>query len=128
MPVTTLPSLFPESCRKTLSLEIDTTSVSIAWPGVRERLEAGSGGYLFCDCSPESPTGRRSLCYDGEALGSRKENKPAGSALEMAAATGLEVLTEEEYRSLQDLGKFDRKTSIWVRTPAAIRKLGGALF
>jgi len=91
-------------------------------------FESGSGEYLFCDCSPESPAGRRGLFYDGEALRSRKENKPAGSALDMAAAMGIELLTEEEYRRLQEVGEFDRKTSSWVRTPAAIRKLGGALF
>ena len=84
--------------------------------------------FIFCDCSPESPAGRRSLCYDGAALASRKENKPVGSALELAAAIGIELLTEQHYRDLQALGEFDRKTSSWVKTPADIRKLGGALF
>ena len=84
--------------------------------------------YIFCDCSAESPQGRRSLCYDREALISRKENKPKGSALEMAAGMGVEILTEEEYRDLQKLGKFDCKTSSWVKTPLEIRRLGGALF
>jgi hypothetical protein len=87
-----------------------------------------SGEYLFYDCSAESPSGRRSLCYDGEALAARKENKPAGSAMEMAAAMGIELLSEEEYRALQELGAFDTKTSSWVKTPSAIRKLDGALF
>jgi len=84
--------------------------------------------YLFYDCSEESPKGRRSLCYDREALDSRKEHKPKDSAADMAAAMGIELLTEEQYRELQQLGKFDTKTSSWVKTPAAIRKLGGALF
>lgn len=84
--------------------------------------------YLFCDCSPESPKGRRSLCYDQEAWNSRKEHKPAGSVLERAAEMGIELLTEEQYRELQKLGNFDTKTSSWVNTPAAIRKLGGAIF
>jgi hypothetical protein len=84
--------------------------------------------FLFYDCSAESPKGRRSLCYDREALQSRKEFKPKDSAVEMAASIGIELLTEEEYRDLQQLGKFDLKTSSWVKTPAEIRKLGGALF
>lgn len=87
-----------------------------------------TGEILFCDCSAESPAGRRSLCYDREALDSRKENKPEGSAIEMAASIGIELLTEEEYRALQKLGCFDAKTSSWVQTPPEIRKLGGALF
>jgi hypothetical protein len=86
------------------------------------------GEYIFSDCSAESPTGRRSLCYDREALDSRKENKPGDDALSMAEAMGVELLTEEEYRALQKLGEFDTKTSSWVRTPPEIRKLGGALF
>src|SRR4051794_23225945 len=87
-----------------------------------------TGEYIFNDCSAESPKDRRSVCYDREALDARKENKPAANALDMAAAMGIELLTEEQYRELQNLGAFDLKTSSWVKTPAAIRKLGGALF
>ena len=87
-----------------------------------------TGEYIFYDCSAESPRGRRSLCYDHEALESRKEHKPENSAMEMAAEMGIEILTEEEYRELQQLGNFDEKTSSWVKTPNEIRKLGGALF
>src|SRR6266850_1253128 len=87
-----------------------------------------TGEYIFYDCSAESPKGRRSLCYDGEALESRKEHKPENSAVDMAAAMGIELLTEEQYRGLQKLGKFDTKTSSWVKTPSEIRKLGGAIF
>jgi len=87
-----------------------------------------TGECIFYDCSPESPTGRRSFCYDGEALESRKEHKPKNSAMGMAADMGVELLTEEQYRELQKLGDFDTKTSSWVQTPAEIRKLGGALF
>lgn len=124
----------------------------IAWPDVLARLEGNAaalrslremestggepdvigrdaeGRYTFCDCSAQSPAGRRSLCYDRRALDSRKEHKPAGSAVEAAAAMGVELLTEEEYRALQTLGEFDTKTSSWVATPSAIRDLGGALF
>jgi Protein of unknown function (DUF4256) len=125
----------------------------LAWASVRHRLEESpsaltslaqmeaSGGepdvvahdktndkFVLCDCSPESPVGRRSLCYDDEALRARKENKPVGSALGAAAAMGAELLTEEQYRHLQQLGEFDLKTSSWVATPAEIRRLGGALF
>jgi hypothetical protein len=84
--------------------------------------------YTFVDCSPESPSGRRSLCYDEQALNDRKENKPAGSAKGIAADLGIDILTEEEYRHLQTLGKFDAKTSSWLETPEKIRKLGGAIF
>lgn len=125
----------------------------IAWAGVHERLEASpeklwslsemertegepdvighdkkTGEFIFCDCSAESPKGRRSICYDQEALDSRKEHKPAHSAKAMAAEMGIDLLTEEQYRDLQKLGKFDEKTSSWVETPADIRKLKGALF
>lgn len=125
----------------------------IAWEDVRARIEANpqklrslyemertggepdvvgydeaTGEYIFCDCSPQSPAGRRSLCYDDEALESRKANKPQGSAVGMAAAMGIELLTEEEYRALQRLGPFDTKTSSWLKTPNEVRRLGGALF
>jgi Protein of unknown function (DUF4256) len=126
---------------------------SLAWPEVEEKLEANAeklwplnemertggepdvvghdkktGEYIFYDCSAESPNGRRSVCYDREALKSRKEHKPADNAINMAAAMGIELLTEQQYRELQKLGNFDTKTSSWVKTPSAIRKLGGALF
>jgi hypothetical protein len=125
----------------------------LAWSEVQARLEASAGKlwslhemertggepdvvghdqktgeFVFYDCSADSPKDRRSLCYDREALDARKENKPRGSAMDMAAAMGIELLTEEQYRDLQKLGKFDTKTSSWVQTPAPIRKLGGALF
>jgi hypothetical protein len=122
----------------------------LAWAEVQARLErnpaalrslqqmeatggepdvVGAGGdLLFVDCAPESPSGRRSTCYDGEARESRKENRPETSAVEMAADMGIELLTEEQYRELQTLGEFDLKTSSWIATPAEIRKLGGALF
>src|SRR5262249_21005795 len=87
-----------------------------------------TGEYIFYDCSAESPKGRRSLCYDREALESRKEHKPKDNAIDMAVAMGIALLTEEQYRELQKLGKFDTKTSSWVKTPSDIRKLGGSLF
>ncbi len=86
-----------------------------------------TGEYIFYDCSAESPNGRRSVCYDREALESRKEHKPKNNAIDMAAAIGIEILTEEQYRELQKLGNFDAKTSSWIKTPADIRKLGGAI-
>jgi hypothetical protein len=125
----------------------------IAWAEVAARLESnpdtlaslfameGSGGepdvigrdkdtgrFVFCDCSAQSPAGRRSLCYDRAALDARKEHKPKNSAVEMAAAMGIDLLTEEQYRKLQQLGEFDTKTSSWVMTPPDVRSLGGALF
>jgi len=87
-----------------------------------------TGEYIFYDCSAESPKGRRSICYDREALASRKEYKPENNVIDMAAAMGIDLLTEEQYRELQKLGNFDLKTSSWVKTPADIRKLGGAIF
>ncbi len=91
-------------------------------------LDTNTGEIIFCDCAAESPAGRRSLCLDRKALDSRRENKPAGSAMEKASAIGIEILTEAEYRALQTLGEFDRKTSSWIQTPSSIRALGGALF
>ena len=124
----------------------------LEWAGVQAKLEANieklwslhemertggeadvvgqdkkTGEYIFYDCSAESPKGRRSVCYDREALESRKEHKPENNAIDMAAAMGFELLTEEQYRELQNLGNFDTKTSSWVKTPSDIRKLGGAL-
>lgn len=90
--------------------------------------DSSTGQYTFCDCSAESPAGRRSVCYDREGLESRKEHRPENSAVEMAASMGVELLTEAQYRALQTLGDFDLNTSSWVQTPAEIRKRGGALF
>jgi hypothetical protein len=90
--------------------------------------DAATGELLLCDCAPETPSGRRSLCYDDEALHARKENKPAGSAIGMARSLGVELLTEAQYRALQQLGEFDLKTSSWIATPDDVRDLGGALF
>jgi hypothetical protein len=90
--------------------------------------DKATGRYKFCDCAAESPAGRRSLCFDQEALDARKENKPQGSAVGMAAAMGIQLLSEEQYRALQRLGEFDAKTSSWVSTPADVRTLRGALF
>jgi hypothetical protein len=91
-------------------------------------MDQNTGEYIFYDCSPESPKDRRSICYDEDALESRKENKPKNSAIGMAKAMGIQILTEEEYRDLQKLGKFDTKTSSWIHTPTKIRELGGAIF
>jgi hypothetical protein len=91
-------------------------------------LDKKTGEYIFYDCSAESPKGRRSVCYDREGLESRKEHKPENNAIDMASGMGIELLKEEQYRELQKLGNFDTKTSSWVKTPAEIRKLGGALF
>jgi len=91
-------------------------------------LDKQTGEYIFYDCSAESPIGRRNVCYDREAMESRKEHKPENSAIGMAAAMGIEILTEEQFRELQKLGKFDTKTSSWIKTPSDIRKLGGAIF
>lgn len=91
-------------------------------------LDQKTGEYIFYDCSSESPNGRRSLCYDREALNTRKEHKPKDSAIDLATAMGIELLSEEEYRNLQQFGNFDTKTSSWTKTPESIRKLGGALF
>jgi len=90
--------------------------------------DKNTGEYIFYDCSAESPKGRRSICYDGEALESRKEHKPKNNAIDMAVSMGIKLLTEEQYRELQELGDFDTKTSSWVQTPTDIRELGGALF
>lgn len=141
--IKTLKNRFEKNLRRHQGLE---------WPAVQARLEANPGklealqdmertfgepdvighdkkaGFTFCDCSPESPQDRRSLCYDGDALRARKENKPAGSAIELATAFGIELLTEAQYRELQKLGEFDTKTSSWIETPPEVRKLGGALF
>jgi hypothetical protein len=156
MPNTTLTRKQREEILKTLQTRFEKNMnrhEGLEWAKVQAKLEANAeklwslnqmertggepdvvgsdkktGEYIFYDCSAESPKDRRSLCYDSEALDSRKENKPKGSAMDMASAMGIELLTEEQYRGLQTLGEFDTKTSSWVKTPAVIRKLGGALF
>lgn len=145
-----------EDLLRTLKSRFDANMhrhAGIAWTDVRARLEdspaalrslqqmevtggepdvidrdPNTGHFTFCDCSAESPAGRRSACYDDEALASRKENKPAASAVAMAAMMGIDILTEEQYRELQKLGEFDAKTSSWISTPPEVRALGGALF
>ncbi|MFQ3567803.1 MAG: DUF4256 domain-containing protein [Aggregatilineales bacterium] len=142
--LTTLQTRFEQNMNRHQGLE---------WAKVRARLEANpekvwslhemektggepdvvsrddrTGAIIFCDCSPESPKGRRSFCYDGAALEARRANKPQDSAVDAADAMGIELLTEEQYRELQKLGPFDTKTSSWVKTPSEVRKLGGALF
>jgi hypothetical protein len=112
----------PDALRSLRDMELSGGEPDVVGP------PAVSGEVTFCDCSAESPVGRRSLCYDREALDARKENKPKGSAVEMAAAMGVELLTEAQYRVLQQLGEFDTKTSSWIDTPAEVRALGGALF
>lgn len=156
MPATTLSKKQIEEIFKALKTRFEKNKnrhPGLAWATVHSRLEANprklwslsemektggepdvvghdkkSGEYIFYDCSAETPKGRRSICYDREALDSRKEHKPKTSATDMAAAIGVELLTEEQYRELQKLGEFDTKTSSWINTPPEIRKLGGALF
>ena len=151
-----VPTKQAEELLQTLALRFEKNAhrhPDLSWEGVRKKLSEQpakpqplhemerTGGepdvvaydkttneFLFFDCAAESPAGRRSLCYDGEALDARKENKPQGSALQMAATMGIELLTEAQYRYLQTLGIFDAKTSSWIQTPASIRKLGGAIF
>jgi hypothetical protein len=151
-----MPARKPTALLTTLKSRFDAhpeRHKGITWPQVQARLDAApaklkaleamessggepdvvgidkaTGAVIFMDCSAESPDGRRSLCFDRAALDARKENKPRGAAMEMAAEMGIDLLSEDEYRFLQTLGEFDRKTSSWVRTPAAIRKLKGAVF
>jgi hypothetical protein len=152
----TLPKEQSQELIKTLQTRFEKNKnrhKEIDWSRVQERLETNpeklwplnemertggepdvvdydkkTGAFVFYDCSAESPKDRRSLCYDREALNGRKEHKPKDSAVDMATAMGIELLTEEQYRALQELGNFDLKTSSWIKTPDAIRKLGGALF
>jgi hypothetical protein len=144
--INTLKTRFEKNKSRHNGIEWDKVQAKLSSPSGEEKLGSlnemeRTGGepdvvsydkktneYIFCDCSAESPKGRRSLCYDREALNSRKENKPAGSSVDMAAAMGIELLTEEEYRNLQQSGEFDLKTSSWIKTPLEIRKHGGALF
>jgi len=156
MPNVTLSKKQREELFRTLKARFESNAnrhLGLEWAKVQAKLEADAeklwslsemertggepdvvdrnkktGEYIFYDCSAESPKSRRSLCYDREALDSRKENKPKGSATDMAAAMGIELFTEEQYRELQKLGAFDTKTSSWLLTPSKIRELGGALF
>jgi hypothetical protein len=154
MPKNSLSPKDREALLKTLKSRFEENMnrhKGLAWPKVQAKLESNSqalwslhemestggepdvvgqekGQYVFFDCSAESPSGRRSLCYDHLAWVARKEHKPRSSAMDIAKEMGIEMLTEEEYRALQELGKFDTKTSSWVKTPPAIRKLGGAIF
>ena len=141
-----LETRFEKNMKRHKALEWSKVQTKLDLPGGAEKLwslnemertggepdvvghDKKTGQYIFYDCSAESPKGRRSLCYDREGLESRKEHKPENNAIDMAAAMGIELLTEEQYRELQKLGNFDTKTSSWVKTPAEIRKLGGALF
>ncbi len=142
----TLKARFEKNMRRHKGLEWDKIQARLDLPAGVEKLRSlnemeitggepdvvgrdkNTGEYIFYDCSAESPNGRRNLCYDREALEARKKFKPANSAMDMAATMGIELLTEEQYRDLQQLGNFDTKTSSWVKTPADIRKLGGAIF
>ena len=156
MPNATLSKKQSDELLKTLKARFEkniSRHPGLAWDEIQAKLEANAeklwslhemehtggepdvvghvkktGEYIFYDCAAETPKGRRSICYDREALDSRKENKPRDNAVGMAAAMGIELLTEEQYLELQKLGEFDTKTSSWVKTPPAIRKLGGALF
>lgn len=142
----TLKARFEKNLNRHKGLDWNSIQLKLEQPSGREKLwslnemertggepdvagfDKKTGEYIFYDCAVESPIGRRSLCYDREALEKRKEFKPADTAMDMAAAMGIEMLSEEQYRDLQKLGNFDTKTSSWIITPAAIRKLGGALF
>lgn len=142
----TLKARFEKNLNRHKGLNWNSIQLKLEQPSGREKLwslnemertggepdvagfDEKTGEYIFYDCAVESPIGRRSLCYDREALEKRKEFKPADTAMDMAAAMGIEMLSEEQYRDLQKLGNFDTKTSSWIITPAAIRKLGGALF
>ncbi|MBI2078961.1 MAG: DUF4256 domain-containing protein [Euryarchaeota archaeon] len=151
-----LPAKQQEELLRTLQARFEKNTArhkAVAWTDVKARLEGrpeklwslsemertggepdvvrhdrSTGEFVFQDCAPESPAGRRSLCYDRQALDARKENKPKNNAMDVAAAIGIEILTEAEYRDFQKLGAFDAKTSSWVRTPPEIRRLGGALY
>lgn len=140
----TLKIRFEENMNRHKNMEWDKLQAKLEknpeklWPLYEMEMSGGepdvvdydqkTGEFIFFDCSAESPEGRRSLCYDREALASRKEHKPDGNVIDFAASMGIELLTEKQYRYLQELGRFDLKTSSWVKTPDAIRKLGGALF